>query len=416
VTTHVRLLEVSKRYRVYRRRYASLKEMFVHRSRGEWEDRWALRGVTLGVEEGRSLGLIGANGSGKSTALKLMARILVPDGGRVEAVGRLASLIELGAGFQPEYTGRENLYLNASLLGLSKREVDRRFTDIVDFADLQDHIDDPLRTYSSGMYMRLGFSVAIHVDPEILLIDEILAVGDESFQHRCIDWLGSFKARGGTIVLVSHDLGSIRKLCQQAAWIEDGRVRALGPSAAVVDDYLDEVRGREEQLRALAEQRERSRTGPKAAELGAARILDERGRQTDHFQSGEGLVLEIPYRVHRRVETPCFGVALHANDGLMVHRTTTALQGIHIPPLEADGVVRVRFPTLALSGGGYRFTTSIHGSLRDDDPGIDVHDMRYKFWVDGPSTEGLVGLPHGWEVERLPAAAAPEAAAWRRPG
>lgn len=399
MATAIEFRDVSKRYRVYRQRYASLKEMVVHRSRGEWEDRWALRDVSLVVGEGRTLGLIGANGSGKSTALKLMARILVPDRGDVSLVGRVASLIELGAGFQPEYTGRENVYLNASLLGLPRREVDRRFSHIVEFAELEDHIDDPIRTYSSGMYMRLGFSIAIHVDPEVLLIDEILAVGDESFQRRGMEWLDGFKSRGGTIVLVSHNLGAIRKYCEEAAWIEHGRVRQIGKSARVVDDYLDHVQGREEHLRALAEARRAGRGTP-AVELMPARILDERGCPVEHFRRGNELVLEIPYRVHCRVDTPKFGVALHANDGLMVSRTTTAMDGVPLPPLDRDGVIRLRFPNLSLNGGGYRFTVSVHGSLSDDDPGIDVHDMRYKFWVEeSPYAEGIVRFAQAWEVD-----------------
>lgn len=406
----VMLHDVSKRYRIYRQHYASLKEVFVHRSRGEWEDRWALTRVTMQVDQGKTLGLIGANGSGKSTALKLMARILVPDAGRVEAAGRVASLIELGAGFQPEYTGRENLYLNASLLGLSRREVDQRFDEIVEFAELQSHIDDPLRTYSSGMYMRLGFSIAINVDPEILLIDEILAVGDESFQHRCMDWLDGFKARGGTIVLVSHNLGSIRKLCEEAAWLEEGRIRATGKSPKVVDDYLDHVRGREEELRAISDARRTGKETPDV-ELGAARILDGRGRPADYFQPGDTLVLEQPYRVHRRVATPWFGVALHTNEGTMLNRTTTQLHGLSLPPLETDGVITLRFPRLALTGGGYRFTTSVHGVLGDLDPGIDVHDMRYKFWVEETGyAEGLVRMESTWKLGEVSVSAVRETA------
>jgi ABC-2 type transport system ATP-binding protein len=393
----IQLIDVSKRYRVYRLRYTSFKEMLVHRSRGQWEERWALRNVSLDVRPGGSLGLVGPNGAGKSTSLKLMARILVPDGGQVAVRGRVASLIELGAGFQAEYTGRENVYLNASLLGLSKQHVDHRFDDIVDFAELQQHIDDPLRTYSSGMAMRLGFSVAIHAEPEVLLIDEILAVGDEAFQHRCLDWLDSFKARGGTIVLVSHNLGSIRQHCEQAAWIENGEIQAMGASGRVVDEYLDQVHGEEERGR---------RGHGQDVELGTVRLLTDQGLPVEEVKTGDSLVLEIPYRVHRCVETPVFAVSIHTSDGFLVHRTSTTMEYGRLQPLERDGSIRLRFRNLSLNGGSYRVSVALYDTIRDDMPPIDRHDLRYRFWVEHSShTRGLVRLDQQWEPELAPNAA-----------
>jgi ABC-2 type transport system ATP-binding protein len=241
--SHIALRDVHKRYRVYSRRYRSLKAVVLHRRVGEWEDRWALRGVSLDIKPGTAFGIIGPNGAGKSTTLKLMARILTPDRGIVEVGGRVSALIELGSGFHPDYTGRENVFLNASLLGLSRRETERRFGDIVDFAELEKYIDQPLRTYSSGMALRLGFAIAIHVDAEIMLLDEILAVGDESFQRKCFAHIRQFKAEGGTIVLSSHSMEAIRNVCAEVAWIQDGQVQELGPTADVVDSYLAAVRG-----------------------------------------------------------------------------------------------------------------------------------------------------------------------------
>ena len=237
----VRFEGVDKRYRVYRERYRSLKEVVFHRRFGEWEDRWVLKGINLEIAEGSTFGLIGPNGAGKSTALKLMSRILVPDHGRVTTNGKVAGLLELGAGFQPEYTGRENIYLNSSLLGLNRRQVEDRYQRIVEFSELGDHIEDQLRTYSSGQAMRLGFSVAIHVDAKILLVDETLAVGDESFQRKCFEWLRAFSAGGGTIVLVSHGLAAIKDLCTHVAWIEDGALKKVGDPGEVVDAYLAQV-------------------------------------------------------------------------------------------------------------------------------------------------------------------------------
>ena len=232
---------VHKRYRVYRERYRSLKEVLFHRRFGEWEDRWVLRDVDLEIEEGATFGLIGPNGAGKSTALKMISRILVPDRGRVISHGKVAGLLELGAGFQPEYTGRENIYLNASLLGLNRRQVEERYDAIVEFSELGDHIEDQLRTYSSGQAMRLGFSVAIHVDARILLVDETLAVGDESFQRKCFEWLRQFSHQGGTIILVSHSLTAVQDLCSEVAWIDDGRVEKVGDPGEVINAYLERV-------------------------------------------------------------------------------------------------------------------------------------------------------------------------------
>lgn len=237
----LRLNDVYKRYRVYRQRYLTLKEVVLHRRFGEWEDRWALKGVSFEVAPGSVLGVIGPNGAGKSTALKLMARILTPDRGQVEVKGRLSALLELGSGFQTEYTGRENIYLNGSLLGLSLREIRQRFDDIVAFAELQDHIDAPLRTYSSGMAVRLGYAIAMHSEPDVMLLDEVLAVGDEAFQHKCLDHIGKFRQRGGTIVLVSHALPTVRSTATTVAWLQDGRLRAIGEPSEVIDAYLKGV-------------------------------------------------------------------------------------------------------------------------------------------------------------------------------
>lgn len=237
----VRFVDVEKRYRVYRERYRSLKEVLFHRRFGEWEDRWALRGVSFDIEPGVSFGLIGPNGAGKSTALKLMSKILVPDRGAVQVSGRVAGLLELGAGFQLEYTGRENIFLNASLLGLSRRQTEDRYDSIVDFSELGDNINSQLRTYSSGMSMRLGFSVAIHVDARVLLVDETLAVGDEAFQRKCFDWLHRFQDGGGTIVLVSHSLEQVREVCSTVAWIQEGQIQRQGLPDEVIGAYLDQV-------------------------------------------------------------------------------------------------------------------------------------------------------------------------------
>lgn len=235
----VRFENVSKRFRIYHEKHHSLKEnvLTMFRDRRRWEDFWALRGVDIEIPKGQMLGIIGENGSGKSTCLKLLARIYRPDTGAVTVNGSLTALIELGAGFQPDFTGRENVYLNGSILGFSRSEIDDRYDEIVAFAELEKFIDTPVKNYSSGMYMRLGFSIAIHVDPDILLIDEILAVGDEAFQQKCLERIRYFRKVGKTIVFVSHALGSVEALCDRAILLTKGKLTADGQPAHTIAEY-----------------------------------------------------------------------------------------------------------------------------------------------------------------------------------
>ncbi|HEX6548833.1 MAG TPA: ABC transporter ATP-binding protein [Candidatus Dormibacteraeota bacterium] len=391
----VALRQVHKRYRVYRERYRSLKEILMHRRLGEWEDHWVLRGIDLDIERGEMLGIIGANGAGKSTTLKLISRILVPDRGQIEVAGRVSGLLELGAGFQPEYTGRENVFLNASLLGLTRGQIADRLPAIVAFAELEDAIDTPLRTYSSGMYMRLGFSVAVHSSPEILVVDEVLAVGDEAFQHKCLDWIEGFRRQGGTIVLVSHDLGTVRQMCDRVAWIEGGRLRQVGTAADVVDAYVDSVREEESRTEPDAA----SGTDRPAIELGHVRLLDRAGHAVDSIEAGADLTVEIPYRVHRTVTEPVFGVAIHRGDGLYVYGTNTSVDGVGLGRLAGQGALRLSFPALDLLSGTYRVTVSILGSARPGAPVVDSHYQRYTFRArSAKGDQGLVRLDHEWEV------------------
>jgi lipopolysaccharide transport system ATP-binding protein len=232
---------MSKRFRLYRRRHQSIKEILVRRSVGDWEDLWAVRDLTFEVPRGQFLGVIGHNGSGKSTLLKLLSQILTPDGGTLKICGRVSSLLELGAGFQPEYTGRENVYLYGSLLGLRRRDIVRAYESIVEFSELEHFIDYPVKNYSSGMYTRLGFSVAVHLDPDILLIDEVLAVGDASFQQKCFEHLSRLRAKGCTIILVSHDMHAVAKFCEQAIWLDHGRLMATGETDKTIQCYLEAI-------------------------------------------------------------------------------------------------------------------------------------------------------------------------------
>ncbi len=236
--TAIKVSGVTKRFKVYYDKPSTLKERLVFWNRKKTEERTVLDNVDLTIEKGETVALIGVNGSGKSTLLKLMTKIIYPTKGTIETNGKLTSLLELGAGFHPDFTGRENIYFNASIFGLTAKEIDKRIDDIIEFSELQDFIDNPVRTYSSGQYMRLAFSIAINVDAEILLIDEILAVGDQHFQEKCFEKLQELRDSEKTIVIVSHTLGTLRKLCSRVVWIYDGKVRMDGEPNKVIDEYL----------------------------------------------------------------------------------------------------------------------------------------------------------------------------------
>ncbi len=237
--TAIAVKGVSKKFKIYFDKGNQLKEKMIFWKRNRHEDRWVLKDVSFEIKKGEAVALVGHNGCGKSTMLKLLTKIIYPNSGTIETQGRISCLIELGAGFHPDMTGRENIYINASIFGLSKKEIDRRIDEIIAFSELEEFMDNPVRTYSSGMYMRLAFAVAINVDADILLIDEILAVGDANFQAKCFKRLEEFKASGKTIVLVTHDTGTVKEFCDRAIWINDGEVAATGEAEPVVDQYLD---------------------------------------------------------------------------------------------------------------------------------------------------------------------------------
>ena len=302
----------------------------------------ALKEVTFTVPSGHTLGIIGRNGSGKSTLLKLLAGIYRPDHGRVVVQGKVGALLELGAGFHPEFSGRENIFINGIVLGLSKREVRQQLDDIIRFAELEAFIDEPVKTYSAGMYMRLGFSVAVHADPDVLLIDEILAVGDEGFFQKCYDKLAAFHRRGKAIILVSHDLSTVSRWCDTVIWLEDGRIQEQGMPQRVIDLYRQHVAGQEaelaaaEHLRIEAEVRQAetaetsNRWGSREIEIVSVKMLHTSGQERYVYQSGEAARVVIHYQVHHAIPEAVFGIAILRSDGLWCYGTNTAIDG-HSP-------------------------------------------------------------------------------------
>ncbi|MBO1737399.1 ABC transporter ATP-binding protein [Leifsonia sp. TF02-11] len=236
--TAVDVHEVSKKFRLYHERNQSLKSAIMRGRRSVHEDFWALKDVSFEVPEGSTFGLIGSNGSGKSTLLKCLARIYTPEKGTITARGKLAALLEVGSGFHPELSGRENVFLNGSILGMSRKEITRKFDEIVEFSGVEQFIDQPVKNYSSGMYVRLGFSVAINVEPEILVVDEVLAVGDADFQEKCRQKFVEFKQQGRTVILVSHAMGQVKDMCDHAAWLSHGELVSVGEAGPTIDAYL----------------------------------------------------------------------------------------------------------------------------------------------------------------------------------
>jgi len=369
-TTVVRLSGVSKRFVI--RKEKSLKERIVNfgRSNLHKEEFWALRDIDLEIASASTVGLIGPNGSGKSTLLSLIGGIIQPTTGVVTRRGRLAALLELGAGFHPDLTGRENVYLNASILGLSRAQTDHHFDAIVDFSGIEPFIDTQVKFYSSGMYVRLAFAVAVHVDPDVLLVDEVLAVGDEPFQRKCMDRIHTFQSEGRTIVLVSHSLDQVAELCDRAVVLERGKIQVDGEPR----DALRHLRADFEATREEERERERDRD---AAEVRTSRarvvrvdVLDTAGQPLTATKPGEDVSIRVRVEATDRLEDWILGVGIDSPLGHVVYGTNTRLLGVPMPPLLGEGVFEVRLPHLWLGEGQY----SVHGAIAERS-GVQVHRL-----------------------------------------
>lgn len=387
----VTVSDVSKRYRLYHERNDSLKAAVMRGRRARYDEFWALRDVSLEVPEGITFGLIGENGSGKSTLLKCMARILRPDAGTIRANGKISALLELGAGFHPELSGRENVFLNGSILGLSRKQLNARFDEIVAFAGLEKFIDTPVKNYSSGMYVRLGFSIAINVDPDILLIDEILAVGDAEFQRKCSDKFAELRAQGKTIVIVTHALTTVRELCDHVALLEHGHLRAQGPATEVVDRYMGDVFAEEE-------------TREDVPAAGAARVdrielLDGSGARLQAARTGNPVTLRLHYAAPEPVESPVFGISVHSLDGIEISRPSTTDAGVHVERVAGNGHVDLRVDRLLLLPGVYDVTATLSAGAVAAGAPDRAHALRITVEPGEPSEEhGLISLGGTWDV------------------
>lgn len=400
----IRLRNVSKRFAFTPDMPQSVLETVIHvfsrRGRRSAQALWAVRDVSFDILPGECVGIIGRNGSGKSTLLKIIARIIQPTSGEIRVSGRISALLELGAGFHQDLTGRENIYLNASVLGLTKGETEALFDDIVEFSELGEFIDMPVKHYSSGMYMRLGFSVAIHVRPDILIVDEILAVGDQSFQAKCLDRIAEMKRQGKTILYISHDVRTVAQLCSHVIWLENGAVRMSGPTESVLDQYQSHVFQRVgRQLADVNEEGGFRRWGSMQIEITDVRLLDEMGDETTIFRTGDPLMVELSYIAHEPIEEPEFGLALHRQDGTHITGPNTRAGGLSLGVVSGPGKIRYRVRRLPLLPGRYNLSAAVHDSV--DPVAYDYHEEAYGFRVvDGGTKEreGFLALDAAWEL------------------
>ncbi|MCL5273664.1 MAG: ABC transporter ATP-binding protein [Chloroflexi bacterium] len=332
---------------------------------------WALHDVSFQVQKGETLGIIGSNGSGKSTSLKLISRIISPTSGTVRVNGRVTALLELGAGFHPELSGRDNIYLNGTVMGLSRKEIDYKVDSIIEFAELQEFIDVPVKNYSSGMYARLGFSVSVHLDPDILLIDEVLSVGDQSFQQKCNERMLNLRKKGVTILLVSHDIDAVWRLCSRAVWLDHGALKLEGAASKVTDSYFKyvlEQSAKNEQTEAWSE----NRLGSGEAYITDVEFLGEEMLPRHIFLTNEALIVRLHYETRERVERPMFGLAFHqASSGIHLAGPNSRFGDCDIPAIDGRGYIDYHVKQLPLLPGDYLIDASIYDWQ-------DTH--RYDYW------------------------------------
>ncbi len=426
----VKVTDLSKRFRIYLDKAPSLKERAIFWDRNRTEDFWALRDINLQIQQGTTVGLIGRNGSGKSTLLKVISRILYPTSGSLEVNGRVSTLLELGAGFHPDYTGRENIFLNASILGFSRREIKDKLDSIIAFAELGDFIDNPVRNYSSGMYMRLGFSVAVHVEPDILLVDEVMAVGDLGFQKKCAEKISEFRSRGKTIIFVTHDMSLAQRICDELIWLENGALVANGKARDVVNQYLDLVAAREEERmlyehqqavskektqtieinevekqdhaqqdsKNVAQKDKPDRWGNNMVEITAVRMRNQEGIESYSYECGQSATIIIDYIMHQKTQNIVFGIGIFRNDDIHCYGTNTDIDHFEVDAFPSAGTLECSIQNLHLLEGRYRLDVAVCGK----------EGIPYDYWTKcleisvftRYKDSGVSRLEHQWELKK----------------
>lgn len=419
---------ITKKFKVYLDKGRTLKERTLFSGRRKYENRQVLRGISFEVKKGEAIGLIGHNGCGKSTTLKMLTKIMYPDSGTIEMNGRVSSLIELGAGFHPDMSGRENIYINASIFGLSKKEIDERINDIIEFSELEDFIDNPVRTYSSGMYMRLAFAVAINVDADILLIDEILAVGDVAFQAKCFNKLRQIKADGTTIVIVSHSLNQLELICERSIWIHEGVIKEEGSPFDVHPKYmsfmanntLSHSKDSDKKLTSKDSKEEKSesedkkdtdsdksekddqkdngkRWGSKEVIIDKAWAADVQGNLKDGFFNTEPVYIHMEYSNPGNIDQSVVGVAIYRDDKVYIYGSNTLIDMSKQLPLKDKGTIILKFDNIPVNAGEYLIDLAFH---KPD-------GFNYDFWRDvfrikiknAKGEAGIISMSHSWKSD-----------------
>jgi len=403
----VQVKDVFKFYKKYadRHKFLTIKSALVNKTLfGDLEvgERFeALRGVSFDVKSGQTLGIIGENGSGKSTLLKILAGISKPTAGTVVTQGRISALIELGAGFHPEISGRENIFINGVILGLTRKQIQEKYDEIVRFAELEEFIDNPVKSYSSGMFMRLGFSIAINVNPDILLVDEVLAVGDASFVPKCLDKINEFRRHDKTIIYVSHDLATVERICDDVIWVKKGKIEMRGYPKRVTDAYLEYV-GKKDEKKTLVQHGEEEkltgqekRWGSREIEISNVRMFDAANREKYIFQADEPLAIQFDVEAHAAENDFVFGIGVYNGEGVSCYGSNTLLDNYAARQIRGKGRVRLTVPALGLVNGTYFLDIAVH--KRDGYP-FDYHHFQYSFRVTSSYRDvGIVRIPHSWE-------------------
>ena len=382
-----------KNFRLYHERNQFLKAAILRGRRARYEEFWALKDVSFEVPTGQTFGVIGSNGSGKSTMLKCLAGILVPDKGTVATHGRLSALLELGAGFHPELSGRENVYLNGAILGLRKDEITARFDDIVDFAGLADFIDTPVKNYSSGMFVRLGFAVAANVEPDVLLVDEVLSVGDELFQRKSAERIERFRREGRTIVFVSHGLGQVEQLCEQVAWIDRGELKMVGPAADVISAYRGDSHEAAPNPDEIG-----SRWGSGEIQITRVDLTDSTGEPVIHPRTGDELQIAVHVTAHAPIQDMVLVARIDEFGGHTMWRSSSRRHGITIGRISGSATLTLTFPALPLLEGTYELSLAITNQTETQP--YDHWERRIRFDVRQFSTadNGVMHIPSRWSV------------------
>lgn len=422
----IEVKNITKKFKVYLDKGRTIKERILFKNRRSYEERMVLKGISFEVKKGEAIGLIGHNGCGKSTTLKLLTKIMYPDTGSIEMRGRVSSLIELGAGFHPDMSGRQNIYTNASIFGLTRKEIDARLDDIIAFSELEEFIDNPVRTYSSGMYMRLAFSVAINVDADILLIDEILAVGDANFQAKCFNKLREIKAQGTTIVIVSHSLSQIEQICERSLWIHEGMLKLEGVPRDVHPEYMDymgqkrqitkdkelerlmnkeksdkkpisENNIKEENNSLVNEEKvQKTRWGNGNARITKVAMYNAIQQEKRVFKTGEKIIIKVFYEVIKEVEDAVFGIGIFRSDGLQCYGVNTRIDNFERFNLAKNSVVELELSSIELLPGEYDVDLAIESGMGSP---IDYYTKALKLEIFSDVADvGVCRVSHKWNL------------------